>query len=153
MKNNDLLWWTYTWILFHTLAEKIKEEEFENEKENLIKYIRNICDVLPCPDCSSHATHLLKYYDYKFIKNKNDFKNFLFEFHNIVNKKRQINQQKTDILKIYEKAIFYKVLYSWKNVFNVNGVNSRMLTENMRRNRVKKDFITYINNNKHKFNL
>ena len=78
---------------------------------------------------------------------------FYLNFINIVNKKRQINQQKTDVLKIYEKAIFYKVLYSWKNVFNVNGVNSRMLTENMRRNRVKKDFITYINNNKHKFNL
>ena len=87
------------------------------------------------------------------LKNKNDFKKFLFEFHNIVNKKRQINQQNQDILKIYEKAIFSTVLYRWKHVFNINGVNSRMLTENMRRNRVKKDFINYIKENLHKFNL
>ena len=83
--NNNMEWGYYTWLLFHTLAEKIKEEEFINEKDNLIHFIKNICNVLPCPDCSSHAIHMLKYYNYKHITNKESFKKFLFEFHNIVN--------------------------------------------------------------------
>ena len=151
-KDNNMEWGYYTWLLFHTLAEKIKEEEFINEKDNLIYFIKTISSVLPCPDCSGHATHMLKHYNYKYITNKESFKKFLFEFHNIVNKRKQYKHEDYSILKIYEKAILYKILYAWDHYFSVKGVNTKMLTENMNRNRVKKNFIKYMNNNKHKFN-
>ena len=153
MNDKELLWGHYTWLLFHTLAEKIKEEEFLNEKDTLIFYIKNICQVLPCPDCSSHATHLLKFYRYNVIKTKDDFKKFLFEFHNIVNEKRKIKKEDISVLDTYKKAILYKIIYAWNKVFTVGGVNSRLLTDNMHRNRLKKDFIKYLCDNKHKFDV
>jgi len=151
-KDNNMEWGYYTWLLFHTLAEKIKDHEFMNEKDNLIYYIRNICSVLPCPDCSNHAIHMLKHYNYNYIYDKESFKKFIFEFHNIVNKRKQYKIEDYSILKMYEKAILYKILYAWDHYFTVKGVNNRMITENMNRNRVKKKFIKYMNDNKHKFN-
>ncbi len=151
-KDNNMEWGYYTWLLFHTLAEKIKDHEFMNERDNLILYIRNICSVLPCPDCSNHAIHMLKHYNYNHIYDKESFKKFIFEFHNIVNKRKQYKIEDYSILKMYEKAILYKILYAWDHYFTVKGVNNRMITENMNRNRVKKRFIKYMNDNKHKFN-
>ncbi len=151
-KDNNMEWGYYTWLLFHTLAEKIKEEEFDKEKNNLIFFVKGISSVLPCPDCSNHANHLLKYYNYKYINNKEDFKKFIFEFHNIVNQRKKIKTENISILDTYKNAILYKIVYAWDFYFNVKGVNSKLLAENMNRNRVKKNFIKYINDNKHKFN-
>tara|TARA_Y100000992_G_scaffold135643_1_gene89698 strand:+ start:687 stop:1142 length:456 start_codon:yes stop_codon:yes gene_type:complete len=149
---NDMEWGYYTWLLFHTLAEKIKDEEFEKEKNNLIYFVKNICSVLPCPECSSHAIHLLKYYNYNHIRSKDDFKKFIFEFHNIVNKRKKFKIQDISVLNMYKNAILYKIVYAWNYYFNVKGINTKLLTENMNRNRVKKNFMKYINDNKHKFN-
>ena len=39
---NDMKWGYYTWLLFHTLAEKIKDEEFQTEKDNLIYFLNSV---------------------------------------------------------------------------------------------------------------
>ena len=41
------VWGPCTWFLFHTLAEKIKEEEFTDAKHKLLSFIANICNNLP----------------------------------------------------------------------------------------------------------
>ena len=47
-------------VLFHTLAEKVKEIYFQEIKYDLFSFIRRICNNLPCPDCAKHATQYMK---------------------------------------------------------------------------------------------
>mgnify|MGYP003334023275 FL=1 len=151
MKESQMLWGYYTWLLFHTLAEKRKESEFEHERANLLYFIKKICSVLPCPDCSDHAMHLLKHYDYNYIKTKKDFQLFLFEFHNIVNKRKRLKVETSEVLNVYKKALLYKIITVWDEYFVVKGFNSKIITNNIQRNVIKKQFIKYIQFNKHKF--
>jgi hypothetical protein len=53
------VWGPPIWILFHTLAEKINESDYSRIGLELYGYIRQICNYLPCPDCSQHATRFL----------------------------------------------------------------------------------------------
>lgn len=81
------IWGSSVWNLFHTIAYKIKEDKFEFHKSNLIYILENICNTLPCPDCSKDATDMLKKVDFTKINNKEDFKLLIFNFHNAVNSK------------------------------------------------------------------
>ena len=81
----------YTWYFFHTFAEKIKEDKFYSHREILFSIIKDTCSVLPCPNCRSHAIASLKNVNWDNIKTKTDFKSFLFNFHNIINKRKRFN--------------------------------------------------------------
>ena len=87
-----IAWGTITWFLFHTLAEKIKPESFENKKNELLKIIFLICNNLPCPECQDHAKETMKSMKINMIKNKEDFQKMLWTFHNMVNKRRRVEQ-------------------------------------------------------------
>ena len=52
------VWGNNIWYLFHTIAYKIKEDEFNNIKQDLFYIVKTICQNLPCPECSEHATNL-----------------------------------------------------------------------------------------------
>ena len=81
------IWGNNIWYLFHSLAHKIREEKFDAHKNNLIFIIKTVCNTLPCPECSKDATAMLDKVDFNNIKNKNDFKILLFNFHNAINAK------------------------------------------------------------------
>ena len=53
------VWGPPTWILFHTLIEKLSDEGYSKIGLALFGYIRRICNNLPCPDCAQHATSFL----------------------------------------------------------------------------------------------
>ena len=80
-------WGNITWYLFHGLAEKIKENKFLENKNLLIKILKSVCENLPCPECSQHATRMLNDINFENIKSREEFKKFIFKFHNIVNMK------------------------------------------------------------------
>ena len=67
-------WGPPTWYLFHTLAEKVNDETFNNVKLDLIHIIKLICNNLPCPDCSMHASTKMSALNINMIKSKNDLK-------------------------------------------------------------------------------
>jgi hypothetical protein len=81
-------WGTPTWYFFHSLAEQVKEEEFINIKEELFNIFKSICSCLPCNECTQHANDYIKRIRFNNIKNKEDFKNVLFMFHNEVNMRK-----------------------------------------------------------------
>ena len=81
------IWGSSVWNLFHTIAHKIKEDKFIFHKSNIIYIIENICNTLPCPDCSKDATAMLKKVDFAQINSKADFKLLMFNFHNAINTK------------------------------------------------------------------
>ena len=86
----SISWGTITWYLFHGLAEKIKDEKFNDKKEEIIGLIVKICKLLPCPECSDHAQHTLSFAKLQNIKTKEDLQKFIWSFHNIVNKRRKV---------------------------------------------------------------
>ena len=48
-------WGEPTWFMFHTLAEKIKPEYFQEIRMDLLNIIYTICTNLPCPDCARQS--------------------------------------------------------------------------------------------------
>jgi|UniRef100_A0A6C0E063 hypothetical protein len=108
------LWGSNIWSLFHGLSCKISEDKFLYHKDRLIYIVKSICSTLPCPDCSTDATAILNTFNFNTIKNKEDFKVFLFNFHNIVNKKLK------------------KPLYEYSNLDIYNNINMNALYTNFR---------------------
>ena len=81
------IWGNNIWYLFHGIARKINENKFKQNKEDIIFILKNICNTLPCPECSRDATALINKVKFDSINNKNDFELLIFNFHNSVNKK------------------------------------------------------------------
>lgn len=80
-------WGPYTWNMFHTLSQKIKEEQFLSIKRELWNLFKKVSCNLPCPYCSKHACEYLSKIKVQDIHTKEDFINIFFEFHNDVNKR------------------------------------------------------------------
>ena len=78
-------WGTPTWIFLHTFAEKINESFFINNKIKVLKMVKMICSILPCPVCRRDANEFMKKVNLSNLKNKADLKMMLFYFHNMVN--------------------------------------------------------------------
>ena len=87
------LWGPPIWCLLHTIVEKIKNDNFDSYKTNLINLIKNICISLPCPiSCQTSKTFFASINTDKFT-NLNDVKIMIYMLHNYVNK-------------TYKKALF-----------------------------------------------
>lgn len=83
-----MTWGKPTWYFFHTLAEKIKPEEFSKIRVDLLDIIYSISVNLPCPDCANHARIYLDNINFNTIQTKDDLKYMLFIFHNSVNQRK-----------------------------------------------------------------
>ena len=80
-------WGTPTWIFLHTFAEKINESFFINNRIKVMKMVKMICSILPCPVCRRDANEFMKKVNLSNLKHKVDLKMMLFYFHNTVNVK------------------------------------------------------------------
>ena len=89
------IWGPPIWTLFHCLAEKIKDEDFPTIGPQIVRYIKQICTNLPCPECSQHATQFLSKVTPSSLNTKQKLQHFLCVFHNSVNKRK--NKQQLDI--------------------------------------------------------
>lgn len=152
MSKDVPLWGKYTWYLFHWFAENIKEEYFQEEREKLIRVIKNIIMNLPCPSCQIHAIEYLKKKPIERIQRKEHLRSYLFIFHNAVNKRGTKKTYEIDILEQYKKINIKILVDTWLNVFS-SGDHVRkdnfMLKGNIQR--VKNETIAYIKNNYSKF--
>lgn len=152
MTPKNLLWGTYTWILFHWMAHNIKNECFENEKLTILKLISSICHNLPCPDCREHAIHFLKYHNIYDIKTKEDLNYYIHYFHNLVNGRLKRKQEEKTILEKYSKVNINKLLQAWNIHFkDMNGVNLNDFMAKQKIYYLKIKVTNYIQENKHKF--
>lgn len=146
-------WGPPCWIFMHSLATRIKPEEFEGMKENLWQLINEICNNLPCPDCRQHATTAMKNTNKKLIlSSRVNFETFLFDFHNAVNRRngsRLFARAEYDA--IYKTLDFKKTVINFINAFNRSTRNSNLMIETFHRQRFIQQFITWINMYKDKF--
>ena len=136
----DMTWGAPIWCFFHTFAEKIKDSEFDSIKGELFEIIVKICNNLPCPECTSHASEYMKNINFNKITCKKELKLMLYTFHNSVNKRK--NYKEFPLMELDEK-------YGSQNtteVFNKFAINLEykrryvhlMIGEQQRKQIVKK---------------
>lgn len=127
------VWGPSTWVFFHTLAEKLKDESFAVIGKNLIHVIIQICENLPCPTCSSHAKQFWAKVSVGNIKSKTDLINLLFMFHNIVNKRKNVPLFKYEDLQYYKTRNVVETYNAFTRNFSTRG-NMKLLNESFHRN-------------------
>jgi len=146
-------WGPSTWYLFHTLAEKIKEDSFDSQKQNVLEFIKRLCGSLPCPDCANHARTRLQQLNTNAIKTKHDLKMMLLSFHNEVNIKlrypifteEQLNEK-------YSTAQTRNIVQYFVQIWNQRTPNPKLMAESLHKGRVVNDFINWWNINNIHFN-
>jgi hypothetical protein len=131
------IWGNNIWYLFHTIAHKIKEEKFDHHKNNLIFIIKNICNTLPCPECSKDAVSMINKINFDTIKNKEDFKLLLFNFHNAINKKLNKPEFKFDELNNkYEKANINALYNNFHIIYTTNSNIPQLMNSSFHRHQI-----------------
>ena len=58
--NMSYKWSMPTWQFFHSFSTKIQEEFYKSHISECLSLIKEICGVLPCPYCQSHANDFFK---------------------------------------------------------------------------------------------
>ena len=81
-------WGEPIWTLFHTMAQKVDPKEFSRLRTEIIDLIRTVCNTLPCPDCTAHASQYISQVNWATIRTKEDLANMLCVFHNSVNQRK-----------------------------------------------------------------
>jgi len=145
-------WGPSTWIFMHTLAAKIKETSFPVIGPNLILILIQICNNLPCPECSQHARQFWNKVKTANIKNKTDLINLLFVFHNMVNKRKEYPPYKYENLKYYETRNVIETYNIFSRNFNTKG-NMNLINESFHRNRMLASLRTWMMGNISHFNM
>jgi hypothetical protein len=152
-QQKKMKWGEPTWFLFHTLAEKVKEEYFHTIRYELLNTIVIICKNLPCPDCANHATEYMKKVDFNSIRTKQDLKLMLFQFHNVVNQKKQfplfsINELDSK----YSNANLVNIIQTFMFYFQDKSHSIRMIANDIYRSRIADQLKIWFNNNIQYFN-
>jgi len=147
------LWGPATWTLFHTLATKIIDSEFQKEKARLIELIHEICGCIPCPECRSHALSNLKNARMNLINTKQHLIDFLFEFHNRVNQQTRKQIASKDILEKYTKLNTREVVNNFCMIYSLNSKISKLMSDNFARQILIKRMVSYFNDHGKSYSL
>ncbi len=135
--HKKLKWGEPTWFLFHTLAEKIKDEHFVQMRDDILNKITTICMNLPCPDCASHAAKYINGINFNTIQTKQDLKMMLFRFHNAVNVRKNMAIYPLDQLdEKYSRANTVKIIENFMFYFQDKHFSVRMIANDFHRARL-----------------
>lgn len=146
-------WGEPTWFFLHCLAEKIKEEEFLNKKDDILKHIFSICTNLPCPYCSNHAKIYLNKINFNTITTKQDLKHMLYMFHNNVNSTKGYSLFNENLLDSqYQLMNFYQVINNFLYHYENNNGGLKLVADNMFRKNIAKELKIWLMNNLYHFN-
>jgi hypothetical protein len=130
------IWAMPTWLFLHTLVAKIPEEKYPSLKQDLLYQVKNICAVLPCPDCAQHASQYMSGVQLKHVPTKEAFKTVLWRFHNTVNAKTGKPIFPLEKMDIYERCnlgVMYRVFIS---EFSKPSHNPKLMMDVMAREAV-----------------
>lgn len=141
-------WGPCTWFVFHTLAEKIKEDSFPLIKNSLISMIKRICSNLPCPECAGHAQQKMGTLNVNSIQTKRDLQMMLLSFHNEVNQRvgnpvfteKQMDDK-------YKSATTINIVQYFLQTWQKPNPNPKLLTTSLHKGQVIKEFISWWNSN------
>ena len=137
------IWGPTTWTFLHTIVEKMNENDFTRLGTQLFLLIKSICSVLPCPECSQHATQFLATIKQKDIATKTDFKNMIYLFHNAVSSRKKKPLFNHVNIGMYSKIPLQIAFNNFVKVFNTKG-NMRLLAESFQRGLVVRNVKNFI---------
>jgi len=137
------VWGPSTWSLFHTLAEKIREDTYAFIYPTLFNLFTRICKYLPCPECANDATIFLAKINLSDLKTKLQFKNTFYLFHNYVNAKKRKRLFNYINMNIYNNNKLSFVINNFISNFQTKG-NMKMINESFQRQFVINDFKNFI---------
>jgi len=136
-------WGPSTWSLFHTLAAKLNENDYDTIGIDLFNQIKIICGYLPCPECSQHAKHNLAGVNIEKLKTKGDLINVLFIFHNSVNKRKNKLIYNFFEMDKYANNNLLTVCNNFFRNYKTTG-NMRLMAESYQRKMIVENFIVWL---------
>jgi len=146
------VWGNAVWLLFHTLAIKLKDE-YVSELPILVTHITQICNNLPCPDCQQHASKTMAVVNKANIcASKENLIDFLWMFHNDVNKRTKSTFFSKEALDIYKTSNTQNIIKHFIRVMNATSNNEKTMLHGFHRTLYMKQFVDYINKNINKYN-
>jgi hypothetical protein len=146
------VWGNAVWLLFHTLAEKLKAEH-KAELSILVGHITSICNNLPCPDCQQHASKIMAQVNKGSISaSKEALIEFLWNFHNNVNQRTKTTYYTKEALEVYSRANTINVIKNFITIMSATSNNEKTMLHGFHRGLYMKQFIDYIKNNLYKYN-
>lgn len=150
--SKKIKWGEPFWNLFHVLAEKVNENDFERIRVDLLNIIFMICTNLPCPECTTHATHYLKGINFNTIRTKEDLKTMFFNFHNSVNARKGYpifprNELETK----YRSGNILPIMDVFLAHFRTRPYSVKLFTETLQRDRVTKHMVQWFGSNLNSF--
>ena len=144
----QMKWGEAIWFLFHTLAEKIKDEHFQSKKYEMIELVKAICSNLPCPKCTDHATDYMQKLNIESIKTKRHWQDFLYQFHNEVNKRKNFPEFPREELDTkYQSASTVRVINYFLSTYKEKSRNVQMIATEMSRMRILRNARVWLTNN------
>jgi len=147
-KNKPMKWGEPTWYLFHTLAEKIKPEHFQEIRKELLNLIYTICSNLPCPNCAKHAVQYLNNLNFNTIDTKDSLRFMLHRFHNEVNRRKHAPEFPIDQLSVkYSAANTINIIHYFMPFFEDRHRNMKLIADDLHRSRVALQLKVWFNKN------
>ena len=137
------VWGPAVWTLFHTLAEKMHENAYSQLSSHLFNFIVRICKFLPCPDCSTDASRFLSIVKLSDYKTKDEFKQFIYLFHNRINHKLRKPLYNYGNINIYSRYNIISVFNNFISSYQTKG-NMKLLAESFQRKLIITDFKRWI---------
>lgn len=147
-------WANAVWLLFHTLAEKLKPDQSPTEVAVLYSHIARICNNLPCPDCQAHATQTIQRTNKTMVcASRETLIHFLWQFHNSVNARLKLPVFTKAALEMYTRANTLNVVRNFITIMSRASNNSRTMMHSFHRQRYMKEFTDYLQTNIGKYRL
>lgn len=149
---SNMKWGTVTWKLFHWISANIDEDFYKRKQYELHNIIKNILHNLPCPTCKKHAVDFLRTYDISKAKSKDQFIQYFYFFHNIVNDRRLIVNPNRIVLDDYKKMNGVPVINNWYKDFKNNlGINLNDFMNKQKIAKVKNNMLEFLKKNRQYF--
>jgi len=126
-------WGGPTWLFFHTLAEKVREDQFPLIRIPLLNMVSNVCANLPCPDCAKHAREYMSKINFNAIRTKDDLKDLFFTFHNTVNARKGFPIVDKSELNNYERYSLISVITNFMYYFENRHMSPRLMADDFSR--------------------
>ncbi len=125
------VWGPPVWIFLHTFSVNISEYGYSIIGMQFYSFITRICRLLPCPECSEHATKFISSVKPGLLKTKYDMANMLCTFHNSVNSRKKTPLFNYSNLAFYENVPIISAFNNFVKAFTIPS--QRYMNDNLHR--------------------